>query len=266
MTMRHVCCAGIASALLAFGSVVPAFALGPVTWTGDAEAFARVEGELFDAWAGVLPGDDLTGSVVVENTSDDPIEMFVAPLGTEDMGAGGAEALAGVTLTVTTSGGDTVYSGPLAAVEEEPVSIGTFEAGDSDELTFAAHVDESLGNAAAMAAFGTQWEFSVQQIGEGDEPGVDTPGDDDGNGGGGTVTPGGGTGGGADGGGLGTTGGGTDTSGGKDLGGSYKNTGDVLAGLAPVWLGCVGVLGAACVIGARKVARDGKEEDGDGSC
>lgn len=255
MTMRHVCCAGIASALLAFGSVVPAFALGPVTWTGDAEAFARIEGELFDAWAGVLPGDDLTGSVVVENTSDDPIEMFVAPLGTEDMGAGGAEALADVTLTVTTSGGDTVYSGPLAAVEEEPVSIGTFEAGDSDELTFEAHVDESLGNAAAMAAIGTEWQFSVQQIGEGDGPGVDTPGDDDGNGGGGT-----------NGGGSGTTGGGTDTSGGKDLGGSYKNTGDVLAGLAPVWLGCVGVLGAACVIGARKVARDGKEEDGDGSC
>lgn len=258
MTMRHVCCAGIASALLAFGSVSPAFAADAVTWTGDADQFASVDGELFDAWSGALPGDDLTGTVVVENTSDDPIEMFLAPLGTEDMGAGGAEALAGIELAVTTSSGDTVYSGPLAAAEEEPVSIGTFEAGDTDELTFAAHIDENLGNAAAMAAIGTEWQFSVQQIGEGDGP------DDDGREpGGGTETPGGG---GNNGGGSGTTGGGTDTSGGKDLGDSFKNTGDMLAGLAPVWLGCVCVLGAATVAGARKVARDGKEEDGDGSC
>lgn len=78
MRMIRPVTAALAGALISFPAAPLAFADAPaVSWEGDAESFASVSGELFDAWL-VLPGDDLEGTgaeAAIDAARRSPVEF-----------------------------------------------------------------------------------------------------------------------------------------------------------------------------------------------
>ena len=126
-----------------------------VIFKDGAEGFVKPQDDFFHNWGTMLPGDTLSGEVLVGNNYNRVVEIF---FNTETI----ADDELLQQLHITIQNGDTViYEGPLSGTVDK-VSLGKFKKGQSTTLKYTVHVPEELRNKFALTETKTKWVFSAK--------------------------------------------------------------------------------------------------------
>ncbi|MBQ9973965.1 MAG: sortase B protein-sorting domain-containing protein [Oscillospiraceae bacterium] len=170
----------LAALVLLTALCVPVRAAGSVTYSGNAGSFVFEPGsdhsptDLFTDFKQVMPGDDLTQSVVLRSRADGTVQVkvFLRALGPHDAQSD-AELLSQLTLTVR-AGESTLFHAPSHETAQltDWVSLGVLEAGGSVELEVTLHVPTALDNRFMDRVGLLDWQFMVEEY---PVQGPDTP-------------------------------------------------------------------------------------------
>lgn len=131
-------------------------------YTGDVEP----DGDLFANFNKVLPGNEFYGMLKIINKSD--VGTDVNFTYTDESHYNKDEAkdfLDKVEITITKSGGEEIYSGPLAINNEpEKIFLGAYYPGDEATLMYHLVVPEELTNEYALSEVDIKWVFDISQV------------------------------------------------------------------------------------------------------
>lgn len=153
-----------------------------LVYRGGEQSYVVSGSTLFAQTESHLPGDALEGTVVIENESDMPCEVFTV---IEDVVAKGPDDMLGrITYMVRTSDGETVYEGALEDAEgTAPVSLGVVGAGETMAAEYGVSIPAELTNEYADAAVGMSMVVSMSEREDGSSIGLVQTGGGDLNGG-----------------------------------------------------------------------------------
>ena len=136
-----------------------------VEYKGLAEKLVTVSDDFFAHFPELLPGDTVSGSVSILNSSEYPQEIFFYTKPTPASENEKAdELLYLLNLTITSKNtGETLYDGILHADKlNDPISLGTFNPGESDALLFSVRVPLSLDEEYLNLNNEVHWVFAVE--------------------------------------------------------------------------------------------------------
>ena len=160
-------CLALLLTLLLCGS---ALAEANVNYEGGAEKFVFLsDGDLFDNFKGVLPGDVIEQKIAVRNDTEGDVRIYLRaePVSEQDR-----DFLDQLQLTVTTSGGKEIFD--AAASETAQLTgntlLGTFKSKGGVELTVTMTVPEDLGNDYMDCSGVVPWTFLAEEIPDDDTP------------------------------------------------------------------------------------------------
>lgn len=138
--------------------------------------------DLFENFKSMVPGDVVSDSLDIENTSEDDIELFFSTTFLDGFELEqDRELLDEIDLTIEVTNSDEtkkVYEGSLTAESlREYQSIGFFNAGEKGKLSFTLSVPETLKNEFNMTQTKVQWNFGLEKQGTGvpNKPNPGTP-------------------------------------------------------------------------------------------
>lgn len=162
--MKKVICVLLMLALLA-GS---AFAASSVNYQGGAEEFVFLpvdedgEGDLFEGFKGVLPGDVLTQKITVKNSTGDKVRIY---LRAESKGMVDRDFLSQLSMTVDCRNKEIFDAAPSETAQlTKNTLLGTFKSKGTTELTVTLTVPADLGNAYMNRTGVVPWTFLVEEI------------------------------------------------------------------------------------------------------
>lgn len=135
-----------------------------VDYTGRDGGFVAMIDDFFSHQGSLMPGDDLTGSILITNKSDNTAEFFFAARDAElDLSTSDAAALLEQMPLVVADGEEIIYEGTLNAADSaEGVSVGTLLPGESLTLDFGTSLPTTIDNEHARAAASVVWLISAQ--------------------------------------------------------------------------------------------------------
>lgn len=147
---------------------VAAFAASNVDFQGEAEKFVFAPGsdtsptDLFPAFKDIVPGDTLTDTVDVKNSSSDTVKIYLRALGAEENSSG---LLSQVTLTVAAKNANLFEAtADQTAGLTDWVLLGTMEPGGSATLDVSIAAPLSMGNEYQDTIGTLTWEFKAEQV------------------------------------------------------------------------------------------------------
>lgn len=156
------------SAVLALG----ASAAGNVTYNGTSDTFIFAPGsdysptDLFTAFKGIMPGDELTQQIFIDNDVDNKVKvtLYMRALG-ETEGADSKGFLEQLTITVAAKDGEELFKAPASdpAPINDWVCLGTFYSGAAVTLDVTLHAPLEMGNDTQNAIGFVDWEFKAEE-------------------------------------------------------------------------------------------------------
>ena len=158
-----------------------------ITYEGGAEKYVFLPGseysetDLFDNFKGVMPGDELEQKITVKNEQGDCdfVKIYMRAVPHDDAANPIQDSVAAtetvvtmkdflhqLSLTVVKADGEVIFEGTAEELDglAENVLLGTFEKGDSTELTAKLSVPIELGNEYANRVGEVDWVFVAEEL------------------------------------------------------------------------------------------------------
>ena len=145
-----------------------------VTFNGEDGFDLSNNGDLFDNFKGIMPGDELDQTIVVKNASEDTVKIYVqAVVHDESNQPVTADATSDESNDLLKEFKMTVFNGTQQIYEEspdktdglsEPVLLGQFEPGQQVELKAHLSIPTSLGNEFANREGEVDWIFTAVKL------------------------------------------------------------------------------------------------------
>ena len=146
-----------------------------VTYEGPARNLVAVPEDFFENLGAAMPGDSLSDTVALRNTTDTEAEFFFRMEIPEELTEAQRDLMEQFELEITQEG-RLLYAGDLGTepTGTEPVSLGVYRPGEEGSIHFTLKLPAELNNAYARRETFVNWIFSVQGQEEpapGQEPG-----------------------------------------------------------------------------------------------
>lgn len=171
--MKRVTRVVLALIMLMTVAVSASAADGNVTYSGDAGKFIFTPGsehsltDLFPEFKDVMPGDTLTQKIVVKNNAKKSVKISMRALGAHE---DSKDFLSKLNLYVEKVTDTPLFEAPADQTAQltEWRQIGVLAAGGEAELMVGLQVPTSLDNNYKTLIGYLDWEFMVEEIGDGD--------------------------------------------------------------------------------------------------
>lgn len=155
------------AAILMLSMCVTAFAAGNVTYDGSAKKFVFAPGseyslsDLFPELKGVMPGDQLTQQVLIKNTANKNIRIYMRALGAKE---GSETFLSQINLTI--SGDKELFNAPADQTAQltDWVYLGEFKPDSQVTLDVTLDVPIDLDNDFQNSIGYLEWEFKAEEV------------------------------------------------------------------------------------------------------
>ena len=129
-----------------------------IKYENNANDDIKIADKFLEDFKGIMPGDKITENVVIKNTNENEAEYFVG-IEAENLTDKEKELLEKITLRILNGSGQVVYDGSLLKLNN--LSLGKYESGSGDNLTFEINVPSELGNEFAILNPNITWKFTA---------------------------------------------------------------------------------------------------------
>lgn len=141
-----------------------------ITFEGKAKELMSSTDDFFSSFGEMMPGDVLTGKILVKNTTSDIQDISFRMAMPEKYLKSSYDLLSLIGLKVM-NGKETVYEGTMAeAYKAGDINLGRYEKGGSSQLSFELKVSEKINSRLALADGQTNWTFSAVSADPDSEP------------------------------------------------------------------------------------------------
>lgn len=143
-----------------------------VSYEGAARNLVAVPEDFFINLGTAMPGDSLSDTAAIRNTTDTEAEFFFHTEIPEELTEAERELMEQFRLVIRQEG-TTLYTGTLGAQDlQYPVSLGRYQPGEKGSIHFTLTLPAELDNAYARRETSVNWVFSVR----GEEEQIQEPG------------------------------------------------------------------------------------------
>ena len=134
-----------------------------VTYEGPARNLVAVPEDFFENLGAAMPGDSLSDTVTLRNTTETEAEFFFRTEIPEELTEAQRDLMEQFELEITQEG-RLLYAGDLGTepTGTEPVSLGVYRPGEEGSIHFTLKLPAELNNAYARRETFVNWIFSVQ--------------------------------------------------------------------------------------------------------
>ena len=133
-----------------------------VEFNGKAHKLIAAPKDFFSNFGKAMPGDVLSDSVNLSNTTDKTAELFFRT-DLKNQNADQLDLLDKLQLTISMNGKE-LYSGNMRADSlNSYISLGKYKKGEAGKLDFTVSVPKELGNAYALKDADVRWIFTVRE-------------------------------------------------------------------------------------------------------
>lgn len=133
-----------------------------IIYQGTTHSFFKNEDNFFSNFGPIMPGDNITDSVVVGNKYKSPIRIYFQTERLEQLSEIEEELLSLINLTIYNED-ELIYDGPLSADElNDKISLGIYHKDVEKELKFTLSVPEDLTNKYSLSNTKIKWIFSTE--------------------------------------------------------------------------------------------------------
>lgn len=130
-----------------------------VSFENGADGLVRVGDDFFSNWASLMPGDQVSGSVLLKNQYARAITLWFR---TETIAED--DLLKALLLEIKT-GEKMIYSGTMDGLVKEPVKLAALKKNEEAVLTYTVTVPKTLSNTYALSETKTKWIFTASLSG-----------------------------------------------------------------------------------------------------
>ncbi len=127
-----------------------------VSFENGADGLVRVGDDFFSNWADLMPGDQVSGSVLLKNNYARTVTMLFR---TETIAQ---DALLKALFLEIKNGDEILYSGTMDGAIKDPIKLAVLKKNEEATLTYTLTVPETLNNSYALLDTQTKWIFTAE--------------------------------------------------------------------------------------------------------
>ncbi len=137
------------------------FQLLSVEYEGTSKELLAAPEDFFSNFTHAMPGDTLTDTITLTNTTDQTAEFFFRTEVPESMSNQQLALLNEIVLSISVDGKALYFGNLFAESMAADISLGTFESGASREFTFTIEIPNYWTNSYALQDCTVKWIFSI---------------------------------------------------------------------------------------------------------
>lgn len=130
-----------------------------VIYENNAQEYLNLGDGFFDNLGGLLPGDNISDKVIIDNSSTSKIKYYLS-VNTEDLTQEEKNLLDNIKIVIRNKSGEVLKNGSLADINK--LVLGTYNSGDKDEINFEIELPVKLDNDYSKLMTKIIWVFSLE--------------------------------------------------------------------------------------------------------
>ena len=138
-----------------------------IIYENNADKYIDIGDGFFNNLGGLLPGDNITDQVTINNNSNNKIRYHLS-IDKKNLTDEETDLLKNVNITIKNSKGEELYNGKLTEVNN--LLLGIFNSGSNGIITFTISIPSNLDNEYSKIATKIIWVFSVEEEKSGINP------------------------------------------------------------------------------------------------
>ena len=131
-----------------------------IIYENNADKYINIGDGFFNNLGGLLPGDNVTDQITIDNNSSNKIEYFLS-VDTKNLTQEEIDLLENVDIKINNSKSKQLYKGKLLRINN--MLLGTYNSGENETITFTISIPSNLDNEYSKIATKIIWIFSVKE-------------------------------------------------------------------------------------------------------
>ena len=131
-----------------------------IIYENNADKYINIGDGFFNNLGGLLPGDNVTDQITIDNNSSNKIEYFLS-VDTKNLTQEEIDLLENVDIIINNSKSKQLYKGKLLRINN--MLLGTYNSGENETITFTISIPSNLDNEYSKIATKIIWIFSVKE-------------------------------------------------------------------------------------------------------